>query len=56
VNRDELEAWRAYTSSGFSCFQFPGDHFYFRVQPGQGALIEVIRDACANASIQSNYR
>jgi medium-chain acyl-[acyl-carrier-protein] hydrolase len=30
VSRDDLEAWRNQTSSGFTLHMFPGDHFFLR--------------------------
>lgn len=56
VNRDELEAWRVYTTAPFRCVQFPGDHFYFRTHSGQLPLLEMIRDACADARNRGSDR
>lgn len=40
VSREQLEAWRPYTSASFSLRMFPGDHFYLHHQ--RPALLEAI--------------
>ncbi|GGS14588.1 hypothetical protein GCM10010252_62580 [Streptomyces aureoverticillatus] len=41
LDRESLDAWRAYTTGPFAARIFPGDHFYFRRWP-EGFVMDLI--------------
>ncbi|WP_232214514.1 thioesterase II family protein [Rubidibacter lacunae] len=43
ASAEEINAWRSHTQSNFSCYQFPGDHFF--IHSAQSSLLRVLNAA-----------
>lgn len=47
VDGDDLEAWRAQTTSTFECVRLPGDHFF--IQAAEAELLAIVGRALSDA-------